>query len=197
MAENIFRTLINREIDNFINTFENDAESLFKRDDKLIHPGEFGEYREKCLNMLLADCIGKEYSVGEGFIYNKDNEVNTQCDVIIYNSDADGITSDGVANFYPVEEVLAVGEVKSNLTKAELEVALRKLADTKKLFSYLENEAKDLVKKQADQVLPITFLVCKSINSFETLDEGYWDSVYKGKENHMFTINNGIAIEAY
>lgn len=68
MVENIFRTLINRKIDNFINTFDYDAESLFKRDDKLIHPGEFGEYREKCLSMLLADCIGKEYHLHQNYI---------------------------------------------------------------------------------------------------------------------------------
>ncbi len=59
MSNNIFTTLINRRIDSFINTYELDADSLFKQDDKLIHPGEYGEYREKCLRLLLNDCIEK------------------------------------------------------------------------------------------------------------------------------------------
>lgn len=196
MQGNIFRTLINRRIDNFIDTYAYDASSLFKRNDKLIHPGEYGEYKERCLKQLLKDCIGKAYSIGEGFIYNKNNEISTQCDVIIYNSGADGITSDGVANFYPVEEVLAIGEVKSTLTKNELLFALRKLADTKRLFSYLNDESKNLAKKQADQVLPISFLVCQNIRGFGTINEEYWNSVYENeldmfRHNVVFSVEDG------
>lgn len=194
MSDNIFRTLINRRIDSFINTYEQDADSLFKRDDRLIHPGEYGEYKEKCLKLLLKDCMKKDYSIGDGFIYNKNNEISTQCDVIIYNSGADGITSDGVASFYPVEEVLAVGEVKSTLTKSELRHALRKLSDTKYLFSYLENESKDLTKIKADQVLPITFLVCQRIEGFETIDGDYWNSVYENRLD-LFRHNVVLSVE--
>lgn len=48
-------------------------------------------------------------------------------------------------------------------------------------------------------MLPITFLVCKRINNYETLDEGYWDSVYEGKENRfrynvVLSIENGCLI---
>jgi len=161
MSDNVYRTLINRKIDQFIGTYVNDADSLFKRDDRLIHPGEYGEYRERCLRHLLADGLGKGYSIGEGFIYNKNGEISTQCDVIIYNSYADGITSDEIANFYPVEEVFAVGEVKSTLTKEELKAALRKISCTKRLFSYLMSESMNSTDKQMGQVLPMSFLVCK------------------------------------
>lgn len=197
MSNNIFKTLIDRKINDFIGTYGEDADSLFKNDDnELIHPGEYGMYREECLKQLLKNCIKKTFSLGDGFIYNKNSEISTQCDIIIYNSEVDGVTSNGVANFYPVEEVYAIGEVKSTMNKDQLRTALRKLAKTKQLFSYLRNESKDPARKIADQVLPITFLVCKKIQGFETINEDYWNSVYDGidasfRHNLILSVDDG------
>ncbi len=198
MSNNIFKTLIDRKINDFIGTYGEDADSLFKNDDnELIHPGEYGMYREECLKQLLKNCIKKTFLLGDGFIYNKNSEISTQCDIIIYNSEVDGVTSNGVANFYPVEEVYAIGEVKSTLNKDQLHTALRKLAKTKQLFSYLCNESKNLTQKNADQILPITFLVCKKIQGFETRNEEYWNYVYDDidasfRHNLILSVDDGF-----
>lgn len=54
MPSNIFRTIVKRKIDTFIGSFIQDANSIFRSDLKLIHPGEYGTFREDALKELLG-----------------------------------------------------------------------------------------------------------------------------------------------
>lgn len=44
MASDIFRSLIEQKIDIFASTFGDNANKLFKSNNKLIHPLEYGMY---------------------------------------------------------------------------------------------------------------------------------------------------------
>lgn len=48
MANSIFMNIYLQKLREFVNIFSNDSESIFKaHGDTLIHPGEFGKYREE------------------------------------------------------------------------------------------------------------------------------------------------------
>lgn len=89
MSSYIFKTLLHRQIDNFIDTYGQDSNGLFKdKEGRLIHSGEYGMYREECFKRLLQVILDKDYAVSDGFVINSDDKVSTQCDVLVhkYNS---------------------------------------------------------------------------------------------------------------
>ncbi len=181
-SSHIFKSLINRKIDLFLSTFLDEADTLFKIDDKLIHPGEYGMYRERSLQALLRILLPKRFNVNDGFVFNKEN-ISTQCDIIINDSVMDSITSDGLAKYFPIQYVYAIGEVKSSLDKTTLKQAALKLANNKSLGRERVEQSKDYTAKLVDNVLPISFLVCKNIDGIEKIDETFWDDVYQGIDN--------------
>ena len=49
MPNKIFSTLLERQINQFIETYQKDSNIIFKDfNNTLIHPGEYGMYREQC-----------------------------------------------------------------------------------------------------------------------------------------------------
>lgn len=181
-SERIFKTLINRKIDLFLSTFEEEADLLFKNDSKLIHPGEYGMYRERSLKSILRTLFSKRFEINDGFIFNK-KYISTQCDIIISDSSMDTITADGLAKYYPIEYVYAIGEVKSSLSTSELKEVAIKLAKNKQLGSERLEQSNDVTALMADNVLPVSFIVCKNINGIDNIDESFWDDVYKDFED--------------
>ena len=64
------QTLIDIKIANFINEYEN-TNQLFKNSDVkngLLHPGEYGIYKELLIDKLLSFALPKKFSYGTGFI---------------------------------------------------------------------------------------------------------------------------------
>ena len=88
MSSSIFTTMLKRQIDLFVATFQNDGNALFKNErTALIHPGEYGMYREQRFRSLLQSFLTRDYSVSDGFIISSvDNNVTTQCDVLVNNA---------------------------------------------------------------------------------------------------------------
>lgn len=164
MPNDIFRTIVKRKIDTFIGSFVEDANSIFKLDIKLIHPGEYGTFREDALKELLSILFDKKQAISNGFIITSDNKVSTQCDLIIYNAEASPLISEGIARFFPVEEVNGVIEVKSALSKFQFKQALIKMARNK----MLSKKNIGLVKKRVidcgemDDI--VSYLICSKLN---------------------------------
>lgn len=115
MASDIFRNIIEQKIDVFASTFGNDANKLFKKDSKLIHPLEYGMYRERCAKELLSFICDRSMAISDGFMISSENHVSTQCDIIMYQRDIMPIIDNGITNFFSVEIVGCIGEVKSTL----------------------------------------------------------------------------------
>ena len=197
MGNNVFKVLIDRKIKTFVSSFSDDAPRLFMEKGRLTHPGEYGMYRERSLIQLLNTVFTKEYQFGDGFIFNYHSEVSTQCDIIICDAKLDSITTDEVAKFYPVEYVYGIGEVKSTINRTELKEALVKLADAKKIALTRIEQSKDFSSIKADQVMPCSFLICKRIEGFNNITEGYWEDVYADilkecRHNYILSIDDGI-----
>lgn len=187
MASLTYQTILNQKIDTFISAFVWDSDSLFKRNNYLLHPGEYGKYREDIFKELLRIVINKDKSIGDGFIITSDDERSTQCDVIIYNTNTIPLIDGGIAKFYPVEEVNGVIEIKSELSYTELKNALRKLAEIKLLSRKRRGiqEKRYIISGEADDIA--TFLVCKKFKFKKNLD---FNKIYEGIPRRYW--HNGI-----
>lgn len=197
MASEIFKTIVKEKVDNFLYTFEQESNSLFKKNNRLFHSGEFGMYREECLKALLRSILSLDYKVGDGFLINGDNGVGTQCDIVIYNSKASPISNNGIAKFYPVEIVSGIGEVKSNLSKTTLQEGLLKLARNKILFKNRDRVSADKTKKALCQHLPISFLICQKIDGIDSINEKFFEDLYteipsQFQHNIILSLEDGI-----
>lgn len=195
MGNLIFRNILECKIDVFANTFGNDSTSLFKRNDKLIHPLEYGSYRERCFKELLKIIVNKTTGVADGFVITALESISTQCDVIIYQSDTIPLIDNGIANFFPVEIVNGIGEIKSNLNKSMFKEALRKLANNKMLAAERKGSTVSLKGffKENDEIL--SFLVCnKLMFDINALD---FDEIYLGipiiyRHNAILSLEDGL-----
>lgn len=194
MASKHFRKLIEQQIDIFVSTFSQDSNSLFKNEkNKIIHPGEYGMYKEACFRNLLQCILDKDCTVSEGFIITACDHISTQCDIIVNRSLSRPLTSDGVGKFYPVEDVYAIGEIKSNLSKSDVKLALRKLAEVK----MLGDDRKNRKTKSCfinNYSIP-SFLVCNKLNfDIENID---FNDIYEGIgreywHNAILCVENGL-----
>lgn len=202
MGSEIFLTLLKRQIDIFVATFQNDATSLFKNEQNaLIHPGEYGMYRERSFCALLRTVLTRDCSLSDGFIFSAENSLSTQCDILIKDALSMPLTDSGIAKFHPVEDVYAIVEMKSNLTKEELTTALRKLAQVK-MIGDDRRTRRDFRKpdRLASDTIP-TFLVCNKLTVsnlctldfseifseiYDGIDQKYWHNAILSVEDGLF-----------
>jgi hypothetical protein len=101
---------------------------------EIEHPGESGTAREKALRALLSRYLPERAAIGSVFVIDATGDQSRQVDVVIYDR-AYGVDFEVVGkHFFPCETVLAVGEVKSQITSTErLREALGNIASVKSL----------------------------------------------------------------
>jgi hypothetical protein len=126
MGNKIFETILNRKIENFVSTFVEDSRSIFFNENlQLFHPGEYGKYRENSIKDLLQ--VLTKYRVSDGFIITSKNNQSTQCDIVIYDNSDFPVLENNFTQFFSIESVIAIGEVKSTLNKRDFSLTLKKL----------------------------------------------------------------------
>jgi hypothetical protein len=194
MGNKIFNTILFRKIENFVSTFVEDSTSIFYNDKKLIHPGEFGKYRENSIKDLLQ--VLTKYKVSDGFIITSNGKISTQCDVVIYDNFDFPVLENNLAQFFSIESVKSIGEVKSTLSKNKFKKALRKLAENKKLAENIIGEPTKITLGD-EYNPPISFLVCKNLTFpldtlnleeiYEDIPKIYWHNLILVIEQGLFT----------
>ena len=207
MGNKIFSALLNEKIDVFINSFSKTAmEIYFDKDDKLIHSLEYGIYRENSCKDFIKFIIPSKYNIDDGFIINSNDSVSTQCDIVIYDSNHTPLFESGKKQrFFPMETVIAVGEVKSTLSKKDFKDAINKLSKTKSLRTEISNPSYihrkttnefNNYEHPFDQIF--SFLICKKLNFDLTdldFDDFYENEVeYQNRHNMILSIDDGIFI---
>ena len=204
----IFKKLLDSKIDNFIYAYKNLSRDVFVNESgNLIHPGEFGMYREKIVCELLKPFLPSKLGVGTGFIITSKNHISTQCDIIIYDKESTPVIENGEQRFFPVESVVGVVEVKSKLSKSDFKEALVKLANIKVLREDIGPKNPYIFKDGSyvgfntklnvmDQMA--TFLICESLEfkSDSDLDQFFADT-YKDIDSSLYhnmilSLNDGI-----
>lgn len=123
--------LLDGVFDNFVKMYKSASDLYTNTDNKngLLLPGEFGKYREDACKYFLSNIIPQRYGISDGFLITKDDKISTQCDVIIYDKLGAPIIKNVVGiKFFPIESVVAIGEIKSKLNINSLSETVNKLA---------------------------------------------------------------------
>jgi len=107
------------------------------------HPLELGLARERLLVEYLLRLLPDRFAIDSGFVIDSSGSRSRQIDIVIYDKIiAKPFVVPGQVHFFPCECVVAVGEVKSNITsRATLSDALEKIRSVKALdrFSARKN----------------------------------------------------------
>jgi len=168
---------------------------------RLVHPGEFGSYRENIIHNWLRLYVPKKYGIASGFLINSENKISTQCDIIIYDIyNTPQIQTEENQKFFPIETVIAVGEVKSDINSfAELKKYVEKLSEIKKMryeikkpkpySKHIKGEF-NLEKNPYDNIF--TFLICNKFN-FNPIGKNYNTNIYRSHRiNLTLSLNDGL-----
>lgn len=205
---NIVDKIITSQLEIFATNFSNVAHSIFydENTQSLIHPGEYGMLRESVVRDLLTHFLPESFGVSQGFVVSPDGSVSNQCDIIIYSKlFSPKIHTAEQQRFFPVESVLAVGEVKSTADPHTLKSALEKLIRVKEMRANLKNGAvawsvfRDIgpynaLEHHLDQIG--TFLIANSFScSKQKVAETIRDSAI-GK-HPTFQVNLVVSIKDY
>lgn len=208
MGNKIFQQLLTEKIQRFKNNFLHTSETIFLDDDtgRLIHPGEFGMYREEICRDLLRSVTPENLSLSSGFVINSAEERSKQTDIVVYSKQhTPVIRDDKNQRFFPIETVVGIGEVKSVLTKMDFKEVLSKMAFIKKMrensiLTILWSDKKHPgtfhpQKNVYDQVF--SFLICKKLD-FDIKDYlNNPDSFYPGidpiyRHNLILSVEDGL-----
>lgn len=91
------------------------------------HPGKLGEAREIILQNFFSTYLPKSLSVGSGFTLISDTLISTEQDIIIFDAlHSPVLFPNNRSAIYPHTAVRCLIEVKSNLSKQEIEKSVRK-----------------------------------------------------------------------
>ena len=99
-------------------------------------PGQIGSARETPVRKRLEQILPRGVAVGSGFVIDSRGSTSQQMDVVLYERDLCpeySINQDPSTTYYPCEGVLAVGEIKSTISSADLKDIVDKISSTKRL----------------------------------------------------------------
>lgn len=138
----------------YVNLLEEHFErslDFYVAEEDIYHKGEYGRYREDSAREFIQFTIPGRLSAGEGFIANscRKNEISTQCDIIVYDKSAPQF-KDSHVRIFPIETVVAIGEIKSTLTDTKTVIdALVKLAKNKAIRKKIPLNETSVVYREA------------------------------------------------
>ena len=214
MANGIIDALIEERIDAFRSAFAQRAKVLFRDDSKqnrLSHAGEFGTYREAIVRDFLQSFLPQRLAIDTGFVVNALGEISGQIDLVIYDpSLTPPLESKNRQRFFPVETVIAAGEVKSDVNRDQFTNALIRISKVKEIRSTLTDEASAAVRWHGlgtteydpdkipfDQVF--TFLICnrfafplRNVLFPSTLNDIYKSVTYAHRHSSILSLEDGL-----
>ena len=107
------------------------------------HSSLIGAARETPARVQLERVLPGNIGVGSGIVIDSFGGKSKQQDIVIYERHlcpVFSINDTAEATYYPIEGVMAVGEVKSSLDKDKLEDAFAKISSVKSLNRVMEAE---------------------------------------------------------
>lgn len=209
MGNKIFQEIFKQRVEIFKTDFSQISQKLFYDEStkKLIHPGEFGMYRENICKEFLKYIIPFKLEIDSGFIINTNGKISTQCDLVLYDKGSTPIIrSLEYQKFFPIETVSGIVEVKSILSKTDLKEALIKLANTKILRDDIDNSDMislsgrptlkfDPINNIQDQIYSL--LICNKLdfeleslvddfkNIYGDIEQRYWHNMILSLEDGL------------
>lgn len=119
-------------------------------------PGLTGAAKEHPARQQLERLMPHTIGVGSGLLVDSQNGISKQQDIVVYErlSPTFSINDTAEATFFPIEGVISVGEVKTQLGKAELKDAFEKCKSVK------------ILRRHAQRVLNISRQATVSFRSY-------------------------------
>jgi hypothetical protein len=209
MASQAFIALLNEKIERLRYSFKQSANQIFyDSNGKLIHPGEYGTYREAVVREFLRSFVPGRLSIGTGFIINSLGDISAQSDVVIYDAaNTPMLENDEKQRLFPVETVCGVGEVKSDVDRTNLKTAFQKLAKVKEIRRGIQNPVpikRDYARDHGRLAHPFdqipTFLICQRFDfdlaDFPAETEAWYDasSPREFRHNMVLSIEDGLLL---
>ncbi len=166
----------------FIKKLGNELVHEFEKASMGTTPVCVGSARENSIRKKIESVLPIGIGVGSGFIIDSYGRTSRQCDIIIYEKNYAmqiKINDDNPNTYYNCECVIAAGEVKSDVTIAEIEDAFKKIKSVRELrrrddgensyrlynspsvFCTINSDKYNQDEKAFDQIF--TFLFCKSL----------------------------------
>jgi hypothetical protein len=207
MPSSIFESIAKQKVDIFRAAFAASREQFYSEDvGRLRHTSEFGAARERICSDFLRMFLPTYLDIGSGFLITSDDQVSSQCDLVIFDPQYTPLVEDANRRrFFPIETVVAIGEVKSVLSKQGLFDSLEKLAANKKIrqiddLSPARRSERLLLEEKGhhyDQM--ISFLICEKLD-FNLVDitahvSRHYDKVGVAREhrhNLVLSIEDGL-----
>jgi len=203
VSSRVFESLLLEKIDQFVTSFSSTSTEIFYDDDKkrLFHTGEYGTYKESIVKDFLKFIIPPSFDISTGFLITADDDISTQCDIIVFDSKMTPIYEEGDRQrFFPIETVHCIGEVKSTLSKSQFKEAINKLARCKTLSGKIKSPT--ILSKHHSGIfdpknnpydsIP-SFLICKKLDFDVTSID--IDSLYEKDIEHWQKHNMILSIE--
>lgn len=106
-------------------------------------PTAVGDAMEHPVRKQLEQILPRGIAVGSGFVIDSNGGTSSQTDIVLYERDicpVFAINDTPESTYYPCEGVIAVGQVKSVLTRRFLEDEINKIASVKRLERYAIHE---------------------------------------------------------
>jgi len=202
--------ILEERIELFRYAFQRTANDVFYDEETktLIHPGEYGSFREMACREFLRLVVPMRLDFGSGFLITDKGSISTQCDIVIYDRNSTPLIQNAEhQRFYPIETVCSIGEVKSNLNKQNFRTAINKLARNKILREEISNPVAikrgvpghfDPKNYPYDHLF--SFLICNKldfnidnlVNDIDTMYEA--DVMPWQKHNLILSIEDGLLL---
>lgn len=118
------------------------------------HYASVGEAAEAAFRDFLSKRLPHAFAVEEGFIFEHGGKRALQQDIVIYDHlNHPLLVSEGRQGLFPVDTVVVVIEVKTNLTKKDIYDAVSKIASIKQLKRTVRNQTPGTLSKK--EIIPL------------------------------------------
>ncbi len=159
------------------------------------HSGDKGENREQVLMDFLSEHLPSKYGVAKGEVITKSGERSHSADLIIFDRTSCPVLYSGRTKIIPIDGVYGIIEVKSVLSKAELDDCIVKIEAFKRLapreLSVIQTRSYVTVERSSR---PFGLVIGCSLasNSLESLVENWRAQNQRIHDVNYFT--NAIAV---
>ena len=120
----------------YIQSIGKELVTSFDHADLNTTPGQVGASKENSVRNKLQQILPVGIAVGSGFVIDSFGNTSRQMDVVLYEKEICPvycINDSTDSTYYPCEGVVAVGEIKSSISRRELDDIFRKIESVKKL----------------------------------------------------------------
>lgn len=125
----------------FLQKTGKDLVSAFDKADDATTPSGVGDAKEKSVIERLDQILPVSIGVGSGFVFDSYGKTSQQMDVVLFEKDiCPRFSYSESATYYPCESVIAAGEIKSSIGKAELSDVFSKTKSVKSLKRFSQPE---------------------------------------------------------